>query len=281
MSDVAMDGLIDAFLADAMLDRIGASTAKTYRSQLHTWARACDNTPSLAATKAFLAGRKSPRTRFCYANTIRAFLRWHGSPWAIEIRAKQVHKRDQVRITLAEWHRLIGAIPCEPWYHRRNRALLVMAFATGVRVSEILNLRRDEIDHEQRKFHAILKGGEATWVYYPPEAAAVLGDWLKESAPVETDYVFFSGMHNGRPLSGMALTHALDKYAAAAGLGKHVTMHTLRRSIATEMLNSGAPLTVVQQFLHHKNIQTTLVYARQSEVKTNEWADAMAAKSIV
>ena len=158
----------------------------------------------------------------------------------------------------------------------RDKALLEMLFSTGLRVSEMTNLKRDSVNLQKEEFTVLGKGRKSRVVFLSEQAKY----WLKKYLTIRTDlnpYLFVS--HDKRTGRGMQMTQKdkkmelmeepltprsvqriVQKYAKAAGITKPVTPHTLRHSYATDLLQNGADIRSVQAMLGHSSITTTQIY---------------------
>jgi len=150
----------------------------------------------------------------------------------------------------------------------RDRAILEVLFSTGLRVSELVSLNRDQIDLNRREFGVIGKGRRPRVVFLSERAAEWLGRWLNsredEWIPV---FIRLSGKKADPKLDGeeMRLTsrsvqRLVDKYSRQAHLTVKLSPHSIRHSFATDLLVNGANLRDVQEMLGHKNIATTQIY---------------------
>lgn len=150
----------------------------------------------------------------------------------------------------------------------RDRAILEVLFSTGLRVSELVKLNRDQIDLQRREFGVIGKGRRPRVVFLSERAANWLQRWLTtredEWRPV---FIRFSGRKEALFMDGeeMRLTtrsvqRLVDKCSRRAHLPIKLSPHGIRHSFATDLLSSGAGLRDVQEMLGHKNIATTQIY---------------------
>ena len=147
----------------------------------------------------------------------------------------------------------------------RDRAMLEMAYSTGMRVSEVCGLRLESLDLESRLVRIRGKGGKERIVPVGSHALRSLERYTSGSRPdflsaSPTPYVFLN--YRGGPLSRVSFWKILKKYAAMAGLPADVTPHTLRHSFATHLIEGGADLRAVQELLGHSSIATTQIYTR-------------------
>lgn len=150
--------------------------------------------------------------------------------------------------------------------HRRDRAMLELLYASGIRVGELAGLDVDDVDHGQRTVRVLGKGGKERVVPYGIPAARALDEWLAVRATVVTERsgaALFLGRRGGRvdPRQVRALVHELAAHVPdAPDLGPH----GLRHSAATHLLEGGADLRVVQELLGHASLATTQIYTHVS-----------------
>ena len=145
----------------------------------------------------------------------------------------------------------------------RDRALLELAYASGLRVSELCALPRSRVDLTERIVTVTGKGDKQRVVPFGGAAARALREWLERGRPrlaprAHHDVVFVNA--RGRPLSRMGFWKILRGIAREAGLATRVHPHALRHSFATHLLQGGADLRVVQELLGHASVSTTAIY---------------------
>lgn len=142
----------------------------------------------------------------------------------------------------------------------RDIALMELLFATGARVSEICNLRREAVDLVQGSIRILGKGGRERVIHVgDSEVLATLRSYLDAVPPTAPDAFFFQNRAGGR-LSEQSVRSILRKRAAGAGLEMRVTPHVFRHSVATLLLEEGVDIRYIQQFLGHSSITTTQIY---------------------
>lgn len=152
----------------------------------------------------------------------------------------------------------------------RDRAIMEVLFSTGLRVSELAGLNRDQINFETGEFGVIGKGGKARVVFLTDTAKKCLQEYfakrrdsfqplfLRYSGPKEKEE---EGLTKERlRLSVRSIERMIDKYRIKAGIPFRIGPHVLRHSFATDLLQHGADLRSVQDMLGHKNIATTQIY---------------------
>jgi integrase/recombinase XerD len=145
----------------------------------------------------------------------------------------------------------------------RDRALLELAYASGLRVSELCALPRARVDLAERIVTVTGKGNKQRVVPFGSAAAHALREWLERGRPqlaphARHDTLFVNA--RGRPLSRMGFWKILRGIARQAGLSTRVHPHALRHSFATHLLQGGADLRVVQELLGHASVSTTAIY---------------------
>lgn len=147
---------------------------------------------------------------------------------------------------------------------RRDRAMLHLLYATGLRVSELCGLRLSNLELAHGFLRAIGKGGKERIVPFGPGAASILGEYLRVFRPAilgkkkKTESLFVT--HRGTAIGRIRFWGLLKKYAALAGISGEVTPHTLRHAFATHLLAGGADLRAIQTLLGHADITTTQIY---------------------
>ena len=145
----------------------------------------------------------------------------------------------------------------------RDKAMLELLYASGMRVSELVSLNLGDINIDGGDVRCFGKGHKERLIPIAPRAALSVKKYLQEArsrlAHDETEQALFLNRRGDR-LTRQGLWQILKGYAKSAGLDKEITPHTLRHSFATHMLNGGADLRSVQELLGHANISTTQVY---------------------
>ncbi|MDN6435869.1 site-specific tyrosine recombinase XerD [Lentilactobacillus parabuchneri] len=156
----------------------------------------------------------------------------------------------------------------------RDRAILETLYATGLRVSELVNLKLGDLHLPMNLLQTIGKGDKERII--PISDVAV--DWLNRyltttrvallDGKPNTEFVFLNA--HGRQLTRQAIWLMIKKYVNQAGIKRHVTPHTLRHSFATHLLENGADLRIVQELLGHSDISTTQIYTHVSHQHLTE-----------
>jgi integrase/recombinase XerD len=160
----------------------------------------------------------------------------------------------------------------EPLGHR-DRAMLEVLYATGVRVSELISLKMSQINLNQGVLRIIGKGDRERLIPLGDEAQ----DWIREfiEGPRieillerQTDYLFPT--RRGDRMTRQAFWHIIKRYAKKAGVSKKLSPHTMRHAFATHLLNNGADLRVVQLLLGHSDVSTTQIYTHVARERMKE-----------
>ncbi len=158
----------------------------------------------------------------------------------------------------------------------RDQALLELLYATGMRASEIVGLRVDDVDLANGVVRCFGKGSRERMIPLHATMQACLRRYLQDGRP----FLLRDGAERtlfvnraGQPLTRQGLHFLVQNYAQAAGLGDWVSPHTLRHTFATHLLDGGAELTEVQQFLGHASISTTQIYTEVSSRHKREAYD--------
>ena len=145
----------------------------------------------------------------------------------------------------------------------RDRALFELAYASGLRVSELVELERHRLDLRNRSVSVAGKGDRERAVPFGRAAQRALRDYLEHARPVlcrRTRHERVFANARGGPLSRMGFWKILNGHARGAGLTTRVHPHALRHSFATHLLQGGADLRVVQELLGHASVATTAIY---------------------
>ena len=155
--------------------------------------------------------------------------------------------------------------PADLPYGARDRALLEMLYGSGLRVSELVNLRADQVDWEENFLRITGKGNKTRYVPLGGVAAKALRSYLEHARPKlmrngrrAGDILFLS--NRGEKLTRDRIRQIIKERALAAGLPENVYPHIMRHSFATHLLENGADLRVIQDMLGHASLSTTQVY---------------------
>jgi site-specific recombinase XerD len=152
--------------------------------------------------------------------------------------------------------------------NQKHRVVLLIAYAAGLRISELVALRVGDVDAERMMIHVRQgKGRKDRLVTLSPVLLKELRGYLRWAAPAEW---LFPGRDPSRHLHARSVQKACQRASEAADLGKRVTVHTLRHSYATHLLEAGTDLRVVQTLLGHASIRTTAIYTHVSNERLQQ-----------
>lgn len=173
-------------------------------------------------------------------------------------------------LTESEVEALLAAPEVSDVIGLRDRAMLEILYACGLRVSELVGLRLHQINQQQGVVRVVGKGNKERLVPLGEEAMDWLLRYVKEARPAlvegnQTDVVFPS--NRGQMMTRQTFWHRIKLHAANAGIHKHLSPHTLRHAFATHLLNHGADLRVVQLLLGHSDLSTTQIYTHVAQVR--------------
>lgn len=152
----------------------------------------------------------------------------------------------------------------------RDRAMLELMYASGLRVSELVNLKRHQVSLGRNLLQLVGKGNKERIVPIGEIAEEWLERYLKRARPTlahgqESDWLFIT--HHGGPMTRHNFWHLIQRYAKLAGIRQHLSPHTLRHAFATHLLDHGADLRVVQTLLGHADLSTTQIYTHVSRLR--------------
>lgn len=217
-------------------------------------------------------GYLSRKTQGYYAIAIRSFLRWLikndfevMSPDKIDL--PKIEERQIKFLNGEHIDRLLNSPTLSTINGKRDKAILEMLFSTGLRVSELSKLNRDQIDLQRREFGIIGKGGKARVVFLSQRASGWLDNYLKSRSdhykPLfirHTKYSDPTKSDDSMRLTVRSIQRMIRGYSKKIRLPLTASPHMIRHSFATDLLMAGADIRSVQEMLGHKNIQTTQIY---------------------
>ena len=152
----------------------------------------------------------------------------------------------------------------------RDRAMLELLYATGLRVSELIGLREDQVNLRQGVLRVTGKGQKERLVPLGEVAIDWLQRYLNEARPTLLSGTLEDALFVTHRKSGMtrqAFWYLIKRYAAEVGIRAHLSPHTLRHAFATHLINHGADLRAVQMLLGHSNISTTQIYTHVAKAR--------------
>lgn len=219
----------------------------------------------------YLAQKKDKRsTQSRKISTLRSFYRFLNKRNIIPVNPVELislrgdHKKLPEFLYSDEMVKVLKSISTTTPLGLRNMALLELFYATGMRVSEISNLKLDQIDFELNLILVHGKGNKDRYVAFGGEAKTALNNYLVEARKKlllhKTDYGYVFLNSNGNRITSRGLEYIIKNIFLNAGISASVHPHMLRHTFATQMLNNGADLRTVQELLGHESISTTQIY---------------------
>ena len=281
---------IAAYLNYAQVERgLAANTIAAYRRDLKKFAAFCEPRRLAAAGverkhvvdflgKLYQQGLDS-RSVARQLVTLRNFFRFLAQENVVRhdpvehIESPRVWKRLPKFLTLEEVEKLLATAETSTSLGLRDRAMLEVLYATGLRVSELVKLKVADLQLDAGVVRCLGKGNKERVVPLGRKSIAALEDYLRRGRPAltkrrTTPYLFVS--RRGGAMTRQNFWMLLRQRARAAGVRAHLTPHTLRHSFATHLLERGADLRAVQLLLGHADISTTQIYTHVAQERLRQ-----------
>ncbi len=284
------EAIIDKFLDTIWMERgLSANTLGAYRADLMALKRwlAQQDKSLIYATRAdlleFIAWRTTegakPRSTARQLSSFRRFYRFLlregvlGEDPTLRIEMPKIGRSLPVVLSEGEVEDLLNAPEVSDPLGHRDRAMLEVLYATGLRVSELINLKQSQINLNQGVLRIQGKGDRERLIPLGDEAQR----WVREfqAGPRveillerQTEYLFPT--RRGDRMTRQAFWHIIKRYAKKAEIGSKLSPHTLRHAFATHLLNNGADLRVVQMLLGHSDLSTTQIYTHVARERMKE-----------
>jgi integrase/recombinase XerD len=272
---LAIDTFCDAMWLEHGLSR---NTLDAYRRDLKLFSAwlARERSVTLDTTHeddlyAYSAARKEDKSTSANRR-LSVFRRYYG--WALRERRVSVDPTVRVRsakqpprfpstLTEAQVEALLGAPDVSTPLGLRDRTMLELMYASGLRVTELVTLKTVEVGLNEGVVRVLGKGAKERLIPFGEEAHAWIERYLRESRPAllgarTADALFVTARAEG--MTRQQFWHIIKRHAAAAGVHAPLSPHTMRHAFATHLLNHGADLRVVQLLLGHSDISTTQIY---------------------
>jgi len=258
------------FTGDVEINAIDLEMVKKYRLHLNR-----------------LAPALSVKTQNYHIIALRAFLKYAAKrDWKTlepeKIELSKIPQRTVEYLTREELEMLFRAVSTSKITGLRNRAILELLYSTGLRISELVGLNRDQVNLDRGEFQVRGKGQKMRIVFLSERAKM----WLTEYMSARNDNLEPLFLNHRRPrtqkgeeldtkgerrrLTAYTIQEMVRTTAYMAGIVKKVTPHTLRHSFATELLINGADIRSVQEMLGHSSITTTQIYTHITNKKLKE-----------
>ncbi len=274
------EAVIDAFLDALWMERgLSPNTLKAYRADLRglsAWLSSKGKTLLPARREDLLdyLGWRSrrgdePRSIARLLSTLRCFYRYQRRVGCLQedptarIESPRLGRPLPQSLTEAEVEVLIAMPDTQHLLGLRDRAMLEVLYATGLRVSELVGLGFEQLNLRQGLLRLVGKGGKERLVPLGEEAMAWLQTFLADAWPQlawQPPCPYLFPTRRGTAMTRQAFWYLIKRYARQAGIGKPLSPHTLRHAFATHLINHGADLRVVQMLLGHSDLSTTQIY---------------------
>ncbi len=277
---LAFEPVIDRFLDAAWAERgLSENTLKSYRRDLLKLAACLDargRSPAsvrredvLACLAQMIRAGTSPRSVARYLSGYRQFFRWMVREGALAedptalIESPKLGRGLPKALTEEQVEALLQAPDLARPLGMRDRAMLELMYAAGLRVSELVALELGNVNLNQGVVRVLGKGGKERIVPLGVESMDWLQRYLADARPAllkgaQSPVMFVTARKSG--MTRQAFWHAIRRYGAQAGITRRISPHMLRHSFATHLLNHGADLRVVQLLLGHSDLSTTQIY---------------------
>jgi len=299
---VDIDALVDSFLLELRTGRrLSPNTLEAYGADLRRFAEFLHEhsiPPEHFERGHFLkflsslerkksrgtAGKGSPkrlssRSMARAISTLRSFFRFAAREGILpsspisELRGPRIGRPLPKYLTVTEVERLLDAPDRRTPEGMRDRAMLMLMYAAGLRASEVVTLRLENVDPNAGFLRVLGKGGKERVVPVAEAALDVLGDYVKEWRPRflgkgATNTLFLSRL--GRQITRQTLWNRIAYWAREGGISAKISPHTLRHSFAGHLLAGGADLRAVQAMLGHADIATTQIYTHVTPERLRE-----------
>ena len=284
------DPLIARFLDAVWMERgLSSNTLAAYRADLvalHRWLRErpttlvqCGRPELMDFIAARVKGGSRPRSTARQLSSFRRFFRYlvregivREDPTA-QIAMPKIGRSLPRSLSEAEVESLLGAPAVSDPLGYRDRTMLEVLYATGLRVSELVSLKLGQVNLNQGVVRVLGKGNRERLIPLGEEAvrwmkgfiAGARNDILLDRS---TDFLFPT--RRGDRMTRQAFWHIIKRYARKAGVDRDLSPHTLRHAFATHLLNHGADLRVVQMLLGHSDLSTTQIYTHVARERLKE-----------
>ena len=267
----SLDDAIQAFL-DSVEARGSVHTVKSYGSDLAQLAVVTQGAFDLSerALRRYLREYgKTSVTRARKLSSLRSFIRFcRSAGWLSSDPTEGFdapYRRRNLPKSLSQ-EQTLGLIEGEnnSKTPHRDRAMLELAYASGLRASEIVGVNHGDIDFSRGQVVVLGKGNKERVVLFGDQCKNALLEYkqIERVSPVGCDAFFTNSQ--GKRITARTLQNVLTRWARSAGLPEDVSPHTLRHSFATHLLDGGADLKTVQQLLGHESLATTQIYTHVS-----------------
>lgn len=274
---------------------VSPNTLRAYRGDLKQfvefWARIEKKEPQVARATSQIIRRfvhslyfkkiskASLARKFSCLRSLEQYLKTEGIVFPVKVKSPRINRKLPSILSIDEISYLLDGIKSEDLPTRfpaRDRAVFELLYATGVRCSELVSIRMQDIDFKNKSIMVLGKGRKARVVLFGGKAQESIEKYVKEERPFlagskENLYLFLN--YAGGKITTRSVQRICEMFRKFLKLGRKLTPHKIRHSFATHLLNQGVDLRVVQELLGHKTLATTQIYTQVSSAELAKMCD--------
>jgi integrase/recombinase XerD len=286
LKDIKKDHLIESFLDSLYIEKgLSQNTVQSYKNDISSFAAWVEKYPDIPLAKTtksninqyiahlFKSGLKSSSVNR-KISTIKSFFifllkKKHILLSPVEdIDMVRQEKYLPVSMSEKEVELLLKSPSLDSFIGRRDRAMIEMLYATGMRISELINLKITDVDCNRLVAKVMGKGSKERLIPYGEIAADHLNMYLQDRKDINSNEIFLS--NRGKKITRGAFWNRIKLYLRKENLKESISPHTLRHAFATHLLNRGADLRSVQILLGHSDLSTTQIYTHIAKKRLGE-----------
>lgn len=286
LKDIKKDHLIESFLDSLYIEKgLSQNTVQSYKNDISSFAAWVEKYPDIPLAKTtksninqyiahlFKSGLKSSSVNR-KISTIKSFFifllkKKHILLSPVEdIDMVRQEKYLPVSMSEKEVELLLKSPSLDSFIGRRDRAMIEMLYATGMRISELINLKITDVDCNRLVAKVMGKGSKERLIPYGEIAADHLNIYLQDRKDINSNDIFLS--NRGKKITRGAFWNRIKLYLRKENLKESISPHTLRHAFATHLLNRGADLRSVQILLGHSDLSTTQIYTHIAKKRLGE-----------
>jgi len=206
--------------------------------------------------------------KFSCFTSFEKYLRTQGKELALQLTRPRLDKKLPIYLSIDEITHLLDEVKTEDLPSKRpirDKAIFEILYATGIRCSELVNMKLEDIDWENKTIRIFGKGRTERIVLFGSKAKKVLKRYVDHERPAvinQQEQVFLN--YKDEPLTSRSVQRIIEMFRKFLKIGRNITPHKIRHSFATHMLNKGVDLRVVQELLGHKALSSTEKYTHIS-----------------
>lgn len=279
MIELSWENCLEAFIDYCNLQRgLSKNTVLSYKNDLYIFKKEMEKknikvhnlskTDIMSYIEKRRKGGFSPRSQARFLSSLRSFYKflqfnkWFDKNPAEEVEIPKLFKAIPKFLSFEEVEKLLSAPDTNTLSGLRDKAMLELLYATGLRVSELVNLKIDQFIKEVPILKVLGKGSKERLVPIGQEALKWLNLYIEKVRPTfnkkSSPFIFLSNW--GKPFTRQRFFQIIKAYAKKAEIDKNISPHILRHSFATHLLENGADLKSLQMLLGHSDISTTQIY---------------------